>query len=98
MTTTTFIGDFVLVDVREPNERDIVQIPGSISMPVGQFRSGAALALLPTDRPIVLHCKAGSRSAEALEILRAAGHVGARHLDGGVLPWVAEVDPSLPIY
>jgi molybdopterin/thiamine biosynthesis adenylyltransferase/rhodanese-related sulfurtransferase len=90
--------DFVLVDVREPGERDIVQIPGSISMPVGQFRSGAALTLLPTDRPIVLHCKAGSRSAEALEILRAAGQFGARHLDGGVLAWVAEVDPSLPIY
>jgi adenylyltransferase/sulfurtransferase len=90
--------DFVLVDVREPAERGIVAIPGAVPAPIGELRSGAALADLPLDRPVVLLCKSGSRSAEALTLLRDAGHRDARHLDGGVLAWVRDVDPSLPTY
>ena len=61
--------DFLLVDVREPNEYEIVSIPGSVLIPKGDILSGEALASLPKDKPIVLHCKSGARSAEALAAL-----------------------------
>ncbi|GAA2396504.1 adenylyltransferase/sulfurtransferase MoeZ [Catellatospora methionotrophica] len=90
--------DFLLVDVREPAEFEIVRIPGSVLIPKGEILSGEALAKLPQDRQIVLHCKSGVRSAEALAALKAAGFADAVHVQGGVLAWVKTVDPSLPSY
>ena len=90
--------DIFLVDVREPNEYEIVSIPGSVLIPKGEFLSGAALERLPQDRRIVLHCKSGARSAECLAIVKDAGFADAVHVGGGVLAWVSQVDPSLPSY
>jgi adenylyltransferase/sulfurtransferase len=90
--------DFLLVDVREPAEYEIVRIPGSVLIPKGDILSGAALADLPQDKPIVLHCKTGVRSAEALAALKAAGFADATHVQGGVVGWVKKIDPSLPEY
>jgi molybdopterin/thiamine biosynthesis adenylyltransferase/rhodanese-related sulfurtransferase len=87
-----------LVDVREPNEYEIVSIPGSVLIPKDQFLSGAALERLPQDRQIVLHCKSGARSAECLAVVKNAGFADAVHLGGGVLAWVNQIDPSLPVY
>jgi adenylyltransferase/sulfurtransferase len=94
-------ADFVLVDVREPGEREIVAIPGSVLVPVGGIRTGAALprlSELAAGKPLILHCKSGGRSAEALSLLRANGFSGVRHLAGGVLAWVDDVDPGQPRY
>jgi molybdopterin/thiamine biosynthesis adenylyltransferase/rhodanese-related sulfurtransferase len=90
--------DIFLVDVREPAEYEIVSIPGATLIPKGDILSGEALAQLPQDRQIVLHCKSGVRSAEALAALKAAGFSDAVHVQGGVLAWVKQVDPSLPAY
>jgi len=90
--------DFFLVDVREPAEFEIVRIPGSTLIPKGDILSGEALASLPQDRQIVLHCKSGVRSAEALAAVKAAGFKDAVHLQGGVLSWIKQIDPSLPAY
>ena len=90
--------DFLLVDVREPAEFDIVSIPGAVLIPKGEILNGNALASLPQDKQIVLHCKSGVRSAEALAALKAAGLTNSVHLQGGVLAWAAQVDPSLPTY
>jgi adenylyltransferase/sulfurtransferase len=87
-----------VVDVREPNEYEIVSIPGATLIPKGEFLSGAALEKLPQDQRIVLHCKSGARSAEALAIVKDAGFSDAVHVGGGVLAWVNQVDPSLPTY
>jgi len=87
-----------LVDVREPNEYEIVSIPGSVLIPKGEFLSGAALERLPQDKRVVLHCKSGARSAECLAIVKNAGFSDAAHVGGGVLSWVATIDPSLPSY
>ena len=57
--------DFLLVDVREQNEYEIVVIPGSVLIPKGDILSGEALSSLPMDKPTILHCKSGARSAEA---------------------------------
>src|SRR2546430_2499548 len=90
--------DIYLVDVREPNEYEIVSIPGATLIPKGEFLSGAALSGLPQDKQIVLHCKSGARSAEALAIVKNAGFADAVHVGGGVLAWISQVDPSLPSY
>ena len=90
--------DFVLVDVREPHEYEIVAIPGSVLIPKGRFLSGEALAELPQDRRVVLHCKTGVRSAEALAVLKGAGFADAVHVGGGVQAWANQIDPSLPTY
>jgi adenylyltransferase/sulfurtransferase len=92
-------GDNIfLVDVREPNEYEIVSIPGATLIPKGEFLSGAALERLPQDKQVVLHCKSGARSAEALAVVKNAGFSDAVHVGGGVLAWVSQVDPSLPTY
>jgi adenylyltransferase/sulfurtransferase len=90
--------DFVLVDVREPNEYEINQIPGSILIPKGEFLNGKALEQLPSDKQIVLHCKSGVRSAEALAVLKGAGYADSVHVGGGVVAWVNQIDPSQPTY
>jgi adenylyltransferase/sulfurtransferase len=92
-------GDSIfVVDVREPNEYEIVSIPGAVLIPKGEFINGSALERLPQDKKIVLHCKSGARSAEALAIVKNAGFADAVHVGGGVLSWVKTVDPSLPSY
>ena len=90
--------DFVLVDVREPNEYEINKIPGSILIPKGEFLNGSAIEKLPQDKQIVLHCKAGPRSAEVLAVLKGAGFADAVHVGGGVVAWVNQIDPSQPSY
>ena len=90
--------DFVLIDVREPNEWDIVNIPGAVLVPKGEFLSGKALENLPDDKPIVLHCKVGGRSAEVLAVVKGAGYADAVHVGGGVLAWVAQIEPEKPSY
>ena len=90
--------NFALIDVREQNEYDIVNIPGATLIPKGRIISGEAFSEIPQDKPVVLHCKSGARSAEALAVLHKAGFKDAVHVGGGVLAWVKQVDPSLPSY
>lgn len=88
----------VLIDVREPVEWDIVRLPGARLVPKGGIVDGRALADIPHDAPVVLYCKTGIRSAEALAALHAAGLAEVAHLRGGILAWAQEIDPSLPVY
>jgi adenylyltransferase/sulfurtransferase len=90
--------DFYLVDVREPSEFEIVRIPGSHLIPKQGFLDGSVLATLPQDKPIILHCKSGVRSAECLAILKGAGFADASHVAGGVIAWAKQIDKSLPVY
>ena len=89
-------GAVTLLDVREPGERDIVTIPGAqLAIPLGQLP--ARLSEVPTDRPVVVYCRSGARSARAVaELSRAGRH--AANLAGGVLAWAADIDPTLPRY
>ncbi|MBG6094898.1 adenylyltransferase/sulfurtransferase MoeZ [Nocardioides luteus] len=95
--------DFVLVDVREPNEYEINKIPGAVLIPKGEFLNGNAIpqvAELTSDgaKPLVFHCKSGVRSAEVLAIAKGAGYSDAVHVGGGVVAWVNQIDPSQPSY
>ncbi len=90
--------DVYLVDVREPAEYQIVNIPGSVLIPKDEILSGRALAQLPQDKQVVMYCKSGVRSAETLAAAKAAGFSDAVHVQGGVTAWARQVDRSLPIY
>jgi len=94
--------DFVLVDVRETNEYEINKIPGSVLIPKGDFLNGHAFdeltRLTDGNKQLVLHCKTGVRSAEALAIAKGAGYSDAVHVGGGVVAWVSQIDPSQPSY
>jgi adenylyltransferase/sulfurtransferase len=87
---------FVLVDVREPAEFEIVRIPDSVLIPKGELPS--RMSELPLDQPVILYCKSGVRSAESLAMLKAAGFSTAKHVQGGVTAWSLQVDRSLPVY
>lgn len=91
-------GDVDLVDVRGEEEAALVSIPGSRVVPLPGILSGDAIGDLPRDRRTVLYCKSGVRSAQALQVLRGHGYDQVVHLDGGVLAWVRDVDPTLPTY
>jgi molybdopterin/thiamine biosynthesis adenylyltransferase/rhodanese-related sulfurtransferase len=90
--------DFLLVDVREPAEYEIVRIDGAVLIPKNEFLMGNALEDLPQDKPIVLHCKVGGRSAEVLAVVKGAGFSNAVHVGGGVVAWVNQVEPDKPTY
>ncbi len=90
--------DFILIDVREPNEFEIVSIDGAVLIPKGEFLDGSALEKLPNDKRIILHCKVGGRSAEALAVVKGAGYSDAVHVGGGILQWIAQVEPDKPAY
>ncbi|WP_054815064.1 adenylyltransferase/sulfurtransferase MoeZ [Nocardia arizonensis] len=87
-----------LIDVREPVEWEIVHIEGAKLIPKDRILSGEALAELPQNRQIVLHCKTGIRSAEVLAALKKAGFADASHVQGGIVAWANQVDKSLPVY
>jgi adenylyltransferase/sulfurtransferase len=90
-------GDhFYLVDVREPAEWEIVKIPGATLIPKGDLPS--KLAELPQDKPVVLYCKSGVRSAESLAVLKNAGFANAKHVQGGVTAWTTQVVGEEPLY
>ena len=87
-----------LIDVREPVEWEIVKIEGATLIPKGDIESGEGLSKLPQDRPAVLYCKTGIRSAEALAAVKKAGFADATHLQGGITAWAKQVDTALPVY
>ncbi|WP_026818888.1 molybdopterin-synthase adenylyltransferase MoeB [Arthrobacter castelli] len=89
--------DFELIDVREPGEYEIVNIPGSVLVPKAKIIDGDALARF-SGRKLVFHCKSGARSAEALAVAQRAGFDSAVHVDGGVAAWVEEIEPAKPSY
>ena len=88
-------GSLFLLDVREPQEFQICRIPGSMLIPLGQL--AARIAELPSGREIVVHCKAGGRSARAVKVLEDNG-IPAKNLTGGILAWIDRIDPTLPKY
>jgi sulfur-carrier protein adenylyltransferase/sulfurtransferase len=85
-----------LVDVREPAEWQINRLPGAELIPLGELPD--RLSDLPQTEPIVVYCKVGGRSAEALALLRQSGFSTARHLGGGINAYARTVDPSIPTY
>jgi adenylyltransferase/sulfurtransferase len=90
-------GDkFRLIDVREPYEWDICHIPGATLIPLGQLPS--RMSELDSADEIVLQCKSGARSARALKLLQEAGFAKLNNVEGGIVAWADNIDPSVPKY
>jgi sulfur-carrier protein adenylyltransferase/sulfurtransferase len=85
-----------LLDVREPWECAIAQLPGSLNIPLGEIP--ARWRELDADSQIIVLCKAGSRSRRAAQFLLAQGLQRVANLSGGIDAWTRDVDPSLPSY
>ena len=87
-------SDIILIDVREPEEHAQAAIPGSLLIPLGSLPS--RLAEISSMAPIVVHCKAGGRSAKAAQVLFAHGFTDVSNLTGGIDAWLAENLPTVP--
>jgi molybdopterin/thiamine biosynthesis adenylyltransferase/rhodanese-related sulfurtransferase/molybdopterin converting factor small subunit len=90
-------GDpFVLIDVREPHEYQICNIPFAKLIPLGDLPK--RVNELDSADEIVAHCKSGMRSAKAVDFLKQAGFRKVRNMKGGILGWSDKVDSSVPKY
>jgi adenylyltransferase/sulfurtransferase len=87
---------FVLLDVREPHEYQICNIPYAKLIPLGDLPK--RLNELNSADEIVAHCKSGMRSAKAVDFLKQAGFKKVRNMKGGILAWSDKVDPAMPKY
>ena len=85
-----------VIDVREPHEYEISRIPGAELIPLGDLPS--RMNELDSSQDIVLHCKSGARSMEALQLLNGAGFSKLRNLQGGINAYAKQVDESIPTY
>lgn len=93
-------NDYVLIDVRNPNEYQIAKIPNSVLIPLPDIENGSAIPKikeLVNGYRLIAHCKMGGRSAKALAILQNAGIEGI-NVKGGITAWSREVDSSVPEY
>lgn len=88
--------DLFVLDVREPFEVAICRIDGSWEIPLGELP--LRYAEVPKDRDVVIHCKMGGRSAQAVQFLQSRGYSQVKNLAGGILRWIDDVDPGKPKY
>jgi sulfur-carrier protein adenylyltransferase/sulfurtransferase len=87
--------DIFVLDVREPNEYQICNINAHL-IPLGQLP--ARIGELDPDKHIVVHCRSGKRSADAVEFLRKQGFGNVQNLRGGILAWADKIDPKMAKY
>lgn len=88
--------EFFLLDVREPDEFEFARIPGAHLIPLGQVPD--RLAEIPKDKPVVVHCKSGVRSARAVAFLIRSGYTLVANLADGIDAWSERIDPGVPRY
>ena len=87
--------DIFILDVREPHEFQICNLQGKL-IPLGELPR--RVSELDSSHEMVVHCRSGKRSADAIQFLQKAGFKKLLNLKGGVLAWADEVDPSMPKY
>jgi adenylyltransferase/sulfurtransferase len=90
--------EHLLLDVREPFELAICQIEGNVNIPLGQLPNRLGEISAWKDKLVVAQCKSGRRSMKALETLKKHGFTNVLNLEGGILAYGQEVDPSISAY
>lgn len=91
---------YLLVDVRNPNEYEIAKIPGSVLIPLSEIESGEGITKIQEliqNKQLIAHCKMGGRSAKALAALEQSGISGI-NVQGGINAWSQHIDSSVPEY
>lgn len=94
-------NDYLLLDVRNPNEYEIARIPGSVLIPLPDIENGNGVDQVKemlNGHKLVVHCKMGGRSAKAIGILKEKAGIDGINVKGGINAWSQEVDPSVPQY
>lgn len=88
--------DFQLIDVREPNEYEVAEIGGEL-IPLATIPDN--VDKISRDKKVVVHCRSGKRSANAIQFLEQQhGFDNLYNLEGGILAWADEIDPTLQKY
>lgn len=93
--------DYLLIDVRNPNEYEIAQIPGAVLIPLPDIENGDGVSRvkdLLNGHRLIAHCKMGGRSAKALAILNERAGISGTNVKGGIAAWSREVDATVPQY
>ena len=105
--------DLLVLDVRDPHEWAIAAIDGTLRIPKGAIQAArnalignrklaeeTVLKDIPNDREIIVHCRSGIRSADVIQMLGEVGYDQSQlyNLEGGILAWARDIDPSLPTY
>jgi phage shock protein E len=81
-------SNFVIVDVRTPEEFQQGHVPNAINVPLGKIIENPAILTSSKGKPIVLYCRSGYRAGKAAEALHKDGHQNLRHLDGDMQGWL----------
>ena len=89
-------SDFYLIDIRTPAESSIVglTLPGTVAIPMNQLFRAENLARIPTDRKVVVTCKAGHRGMAVTTALRHIGFSNVYNLKGGVMALIKHLNPK----
>jgi rhodanese-related sulfurtransferase len=87
--------DFQLIDVREPFENEICTL-NALLIPMGELAD--RFGEINKDKKVVIHCRSGARSANAIGFLQQHGYTNLYNLTGGILAWAAEIDPNMDTY
>jgi adenylyltransferase/sulfurtransferase len=93
-------SDYVIIDVRNPNEWEIGRIPNTVLVPLPEIENGNGVEKVKSllnGHKLIAHCKMGGRSMKALGILKQAGIDGI-NVQGGINAWSDQIDPSVPKY
>ena len=84
-----------LIDVREPSEYEVANLGGTL-IPLGEVQ--ARMDEIPAEGEVIVQCRSGGRSGQAVSMLMAAGRTNVKNLAGGILAWSDKIDPSVPKY
>ena len=87
--------DFQLIDVREPFEYEMSNIDGE-NIPLAGLVVEASK--VSKDKPVIMQCRSGARSAAAVMQLEQLGYTNLYNLKGGILAWAAEYEPDMQVY
>ncbi|SRR5699024_402074 len=87
--------DFQLIDVREDFENEVSNL-GGFHIPLGGIM--LETEKIAKDKPVIIHCRSGKRSAQAIQQLEEKGFDNLANLKGGILAWQKEIDPSIEVY
>ena len=86
---------FQLIGVREPFEYEVSHLNG-VNIPLAGILIESEKIV--KDQPVIIHCRSGKRSAQAILMLEQQGYTNLANLKGGILAWKAEIDPELDVY
>jgi len=87
--------DFQLIDVRETFEYDTSNLNGE-NIPLSSVL--LEKDKISTEKPVIIHCRSGKRSAQAIKLLENEGYTNLSNLKGGILAWKDNLDPDMVVY